>query len=750
MKIRIIRLRFMPLIIASLVLACEGCSTITEEDHGDYILVRQKDGPTLGYSKTSNIRIIRLNGKAYKDLNGNGILDTYENWRMNTDKRIEDLVSSLGTDAFVGMMMYSPAIDLNERTMKKDLGEAVQKSFLRHFLIGDIEDNVAAARWMNHIQALCEAHSHGVPAVFGTNPRNNTEASTEFKEGEKSNISHWPSQLGLAATFDKDLFRRYAEAVSQELRALGFTSSITPKVDIASEPRWRRFSETFGESEKLITEFIREYCDVLQTMPESENGWGTASINCMVGSWPGDGKEEGGRDSGLSYGKYSVYPGNNFVSGMVPFVDGALALSGRTSKASAVMACCPISFNQDPSGTNVGNGFSAYIIDTLLRQRLGYDGVICSDWDIARNSVRVHHYSGRPWGAETMSETERILLAYEAGCDQIGGLMDAWTSNKASREYVDKHGKDEARKRFEASARRLLRNMFNVGLFENPYVDVDRTAEVVGSAQLCKAGYDAQLRSVVMLKNNGAIHPSTQEDRRLKIWEPVRHCPEGVSFKQHKTKEVSSLPIDPKTLGKYYDMALSPKDADMAIVCIKSPFGHWGYMPNGTFKEGRYCPISLQYGDYTPKCARRTSIAGGDPREKSSNRSYAGMTEHTTNIGDMELVRNTKQIMGSRPVIVVVETERPFVPSEIEPYADALLLTFGISNQALVEIVSGHAEPSALLPFQMPSDMDTVETQFEDVPRDMKCYTDTTGNTYDFGFGLGWNGVISDGRAARY
>jgi beta-glucosidase len=158
----------------------------------------------------------------------------------------------------------------------------------------------------------------------------------------------------------------------------------------------------------------------------------------------------------------------------------------------------------------------------------------------------------------------------------------------------------------------------------------------------------------------------------------------------------------------------------------------------------------LQYSDYTATDARAVSLAGRDPMEASANRSYRGKTTHTVNAEDMDLVVRTKQQMGDRPVIVSINILNPCVLSEIEPYADALFLTFDVQNQVVLDLVSGQCEPSALLPMQMPADMHTVEAQAEDTPRDMTCYRDADGHTYDFAFGLNWKGVIRDKRTERY
>jgi beta-glucosidase len=116
----------------------------------------------------------------------------------------------------------------------------------------------------------------------------------------------------------------------------------------------------------------------------------------------------------------------------------------------------------------------------------------------------------------------------------------------------------------------------------------------------------------------------------------------------------------------------------------------------------------------------------------------------------MDLVKETKAKMGDKPVVVIVRVAKPMVFAEIEPYADAILVQMGVQDQALMDLVSGDREPSALLPFQMPANMKTVELQFEDVPRDMEPYVDTEGHSYDFAFGLNWDGAINDDRVQKY
>ncbi len=744
------------LFLPCLLMAACGKNVITTEPQGGYTLVHQSQGPTLGYTSAP---ILTLDGYAFKDLNRNGSLDVYEDWRKDARTRAQDLASRLTLEEICGLMLYSSAVDANDTLLDAKARSLLADDHIRHMLVRNVASPAVGAGWSNAVQAFCEEARLGIPSNNSTDPRNYTngtaninnykpEQDGEFDPSGESDISKWPRELGLAATFDMDVIRTHGEVVSAEYRALGITTALSPQVDIATDPRWRRFYGTFGEDPALSRDMARAYCEAFQNTPDSKTGWGVQSVNCMVKHWPGGGSGEGGRDAHFGTGKYAVYPGNNFAQGLIPFVDGAFALPGKTKMASAVMPYYTISYGQDPSGQNVGNGFSKYIIQDLLRDKFKYDGVVCTDWGIVKDYDVPWEHKGTPWGTETLSGPERRLLCFEAGVDQLGGAKDNAESMAAYELWAQKYGEESARARFELSATRILVNIFRVGLFENPYVSPEKAAEIVGCKEFVAAGYDAQRKSIVLLKNEGGVLPL---GKKVRVYEPLRHVPAGLSHWQKPTAAYDEYPVSKDLLGQYFEVVETPEEADIALVSIKSPVGHWGFvMPDEKYPEGHYNPISLQWGPYTATTAREESLAGGDPRESSANRSYRGFTETSSNSTDALLVQRTKAAMGDKPVVVLVAMERPFVPAEIEPWADALLVFCGVSNNALLDILSGVAEPYGLLPCQLPANMETVEAQCEDVPRDMECYKDSEGNTYDFAFGLNWKGVINDARVRLF
>ena len=757
--------KLFPLLLISGVFMASCSKKIITKQKDGYVQVLNRNGSTLGYHPESGVKLLTVDGYAFKDLNKNGTLDSYEDWRLSADVRAKDLATKLTLVDIGGLMLYSShqsipgesggpgASNYNGKpfgksgAMASDLSDE-QKKFLkddhlRHVLITSVETPGIAAQWNNNVQAFAEGLDFGIPVNTSSDPRHTIDTYAEFNAGAGGAISMWPGTLGIAASFDPTLMQQFGEIASKEYRALGIATALSPQIDLATEPRWSRFDGTMGEDPNLATDLARAYVDGLQST--KGGGWGIESVNAMVKHWPGGGPEEGGRDGHFGYGAYAVYPGKNIKDQIRPFTQGAFKLKGATKMASAVMPYYTISTGE---GEAVGNGFNKYLITDVLRGEYGYDGVLCTDWGITRNFSAIDKFEGKSYGVEKLSIAERHYKAIEAGMDQFGGNNSLGPVLEAYKIGVAEHDEDQMRKRFETSAIRLLKNIFRTGLFENPYLDVAETQKIVGKAEYMQAGYDAQLRSIILLKNQGKVLPLKGKQ---KVYVPKRYIATSTNWKGEVTPEKTEYPFNIKVVSKYFEVVENPQEADFALVGIKSPDGGVGY-DRADLEKGSngYVPISLQYEPYTAKDARETSLAGGSPLEHFINRSYKGKTVNTNNATDMKLVNETKAKMGDKPVIVIVHVSKPMIFSEIESSASSILVHMGVQDQALMEIISGAIEPSALLPFQMPADMTTVEKQFEDVPRDMKPYVDADGNAYDFAFGLNWNGVISDKRVAKY
>ncbi|CCG98138.1 glycoside hydrolase family 3 domain protein [Fibrella aestuarina BUZ 2] len=747
----------------------------TETKADTRVTVVNKGGQTLGYSTTSGVKLLTNKGFAFKDLNRNGRLDPYEDWRLPVATRAKNLASQLSVAQIAGLMLYSrhqpiPAapggpfagtyggkVFAQSGADAADLSDQ-QKEFLtkdnvRHVLVTSVQSPEIAARWNNNVQALCESLGLGIPANNSSDPRHGTRADAEYNAGAGGTISMWPGSLGMAASFNPDLAEQFGRIAAAEYRALGIATALSPQVDLSTDPRWYRFSGTFGEDPLLVTDLTRAYIDGFQTSTgkaEINGGWGYGSVNAMVKHWPGGGSGEGGRDAHYGYGKYAVYPGNNFESHFLPFINGAFKLKGKTGTVASVMPYYTISTNQDKkNGENVGNSYNRYIIGDLLRGKYKYDGVVCTDWNITANETAVDVFlTGKSWGVEKLTVAERHYKILKAGVDQFGGNNDAAPVLEAYQMGVKELGEKAMRARFEQSAVRLLTNIFRTGLFENPYLDPAQTKAVVGKAEFMQAGYQAQLQSVVMLKNKGNVLPLTKQKT---VYVPKQFTPAGRNFLGMATPEKLDYPVNINIVKRYFAVTDNPDEADYALVFVRSPNSGGGYDSDEAKAGGTgYVPISLQYGPYTAQGTRDPSIAGGDPLEKFTNRTYNGKSTKTINATDLTMITEAYAKMKGKPVIVAMNASNPAVVSEFEKQANALLVSFGVQDQVLMDLLTGTAEPSALLPFQMPADMKTVEAQAEDVPRDMTPYVDSEGHTYDFGFGLNWKGVINDARTARY
>ncbi len=765
----------MKIVTAIVILFCAGELLAQPQQ---YTTVKQpKAGTTLGYSPVSGVKLLKQDGYFFKDLNRNGSLDPYEDWRLPVDDRARDLASRMSVEEIAGLMLYSShqAIPARERgfgsgtyngkplsasgAQPSDLSDQ-QKNFLindhlRHVLITTVESPEISARWNNNAQALAEGQGLGIPVNTSSDPRHTAVAKTEYNAGSGGRISMWPQALGLAATFDPALVERFGAIASKEYRALGIATALSPQIDLGTEPRWNRIDGTFGEDPALAADLARAYIDGFQTSSgkdEIKNGWGFTSVNAMVKHWPGGGPEEGGRDGHFAYGKFAVYPGRGFRHHLVPFTEGAFKLKGKTGMASAVMPYYTISFDIDSVyGENVGNAYSKFIIADLLRKKYNYEGVVCTDWGITGNEGSyADEFRGKPWGAEKLSIAQRHYKILMAGVDQFGGNNVAGPILEAYQIGVKEHGEAFMRKRFEESAVRLLRNIFRVGLFENPYLDPSSSQALVGNPEFMKAGYEAQLKSIVLLKNRGDVLPVKE---RKNVYIPKRNFPSVRDWFGNVSPERVEDPVSMDLAKRYFNVTDDPAHADFAVVFVSSPETGTGYNREDRLQGGNgYVPISLQYGPYSASTARKQSIAAGDPVIDSTitDRSYHGKSVTAANAKDLDLILETKKRMNGKPVIVVVEASKPMVFREFESSVDGIVLTFGVQHQAIFDILSGKAEPGGLLPVQMPASMETVESQREDIPHDMQAHTDSEGNAYDFGFGLNWKGRIKDWRTKKY
>ena len=403
--------------------------------------------------------------------------------------------------------------------------------------------------------------------------------------------------------------------------------------------------------------------------------------------------------------------------------------------------------------------------------------MLTTDWQILRET----HIGDRAHGVNDMTEAERFEKLLEATVDQVGGDWAVDVATEGYQLYAQEYGEDEALARVRDSARRIFTVMNQVQLFDNPYSDRERAKEVLNDQAALDFAQEASNKSIVMLKNAGGVIAEGGISGKPKCYIPTKTSGGG-GFFGASTPVTASLVLDETMASELFDVVTDTVDdsgeeitvtdlpVDQMAGCeyvfyvIESPNTGAGE-PSGGFgpdapapdpNAPKYLPISLQYRPYTADTARDPSLAGDILEDGTKeNRSYRGQSVTASNEADLDRLLAIREALPDAKIILAVEAgNNAQCFHEIEPAADVILWSWASSgrnfSQAYCRILSGEVEPSGLLPCQMPKDMETVEASLEDVPRDVECYTDGEGNTYDFCFGLNWSGVIDDERTQTY
>ena len=725
----------------------------TERADG-YFLVHNPGGPVLGMA---SLKLKEQDGLAFKNLSGAEELLPYEDWRLSYEDRARDLAKRLTVEEIAGLMLWSPhqmvpfvpGLPFKGHYDGGDYVPGVtdpasltdeQKCFaseenLRNFLLITTESARTAARWNNKLQQLAEESRLGIPVCISSDPRHAAGKKGAEFSGTGKEVSRWPEGLGMAATFDVQLMKEFAGVIAREYRALGITQALGPQIDLATDPRWMRLEDTMGADVDMVTAFAKAYCDGLQTTEGAEGGWGKDSVAAMVKHWPGGGTGESGRDAHYAYGKFAVYPGGRFEEHMRPFTEGAFSLEDGTEKAAAVMPYYTISWDQDCKyGENVGNSYSKYMIEDLLRKGAAYDGVVCTDWGITDDPLGgMGDFGTRAHGVEHLPEAERYLKILSNGVDMFGGCCRKEPVLQAYALGCERFGEAVMRERMEQSAARILRLMFRVGLFENPYLNPEESEKIVGAPEFVKAGQEAQRKSVVLLKNKEKVLPLK---KGTKLYVPGRHLDAHYTFFRSIQPAMDLEPLSRKDAEGYFVLVDTPEEADAAVVFAESPLCDC-YTQEDLDKGGNgYLPITLQYRPYKAEAARPHSLAKGDFREGDCDRTYINKENTPYNASDLDNILTARKAMGDKPVIVILQLHNPAVVAEFERQTDGLIAHFGVENKVLVEILTGEAIPGGRLPLLLPASMETVEKHCEDVADDMEAHLDECGNRYVYGFGL--------------
>ena len=618
-----------------------------------------EDGPDLKFNNSSGVDIIINNSFACKDLNKNGELDDYENWTLPIDKRVDDLISKMTVEekagsmfihiAFVGEngeMVESPIESNPFSAAIPSMPLMLNKLKMNHFNIFNVVTKENMLKWSNMVQQIGEKSRLGIPITIASDPRHGVPntigpyAYTPF-------FSSWPSPLGLAASRDNLLVQEHAKIVREEYRAIGITLALGPMADISTEPRWGRVNGTFGEDSELVSSLTKSYITGLQG-DELDN----KSVASMVKHFPGSGPLDGGKDSHFPPGIQS-YRGDNFDYHIKPFEE-AIKIG-----VSSIMPyySLPIGITKE----EVAAGYNSELLLDLLRNKYSFDGIICTDWAIISDISMPDGELVKPassYGVENLDISERLKKVIMSGVDLIGGEnLTMELVNLIQSGQIDES-------RIDMSISRIMKQKFQLGLFDNPYLE-DDMLNIYDNKFNRDKGIEAQKKSLVLLKNLENILPLSDDSK--------------IFYHGFDDDFISQ--------NNLYDY----NESQVNVIKVNSP--------NGRFESEYMFELLL----------------GGGPLDFT-----------------LDEVQEYVKIIKEKPTIIIANLSRPTILTELESNAVAIIADFGSNDSIIKDLIYGKFNPSGKLPFDLPSSMESVNNQLEDLPFDLKD------PLYSFGHGLSY------------
>lgn len=623
----------------------------------------EKNSKALQYAE---VRTLTIDGFIFRDLNKNEKLDVYEDSRKPIDERVNDLLSQMTLEEkagtmFITMVGINKDGSISEKPSLSDpftlLEEGTSKMlFLKHMNHLNIltgASTKAMAEWYNNLQKLEERSRLGIPITIASDPRNHFSVNP-LASAFSGDMTQFPEPLGLAAIGDSLEVAEFGDIARQEYLALGIRVALHPQADLATEPRWTRINGTFGEDADLASKLVGAYIKGFQGDTIGPN-----SVVCMVKHFTGGGPQKEGIDPHLEIQKGQIYPGNNFNYHLLPFE------AAFRAGAAEIMPYYGV-----PTGMtseDIGFAFNKEIITGLLREKYHFDGIVCTDWGVITDMKIFGKKvaSARAWGMLNVPEEERVLKVINAGVDQFGGeavpeiVVSLVTDGKVPIERIDK------------SVRRLLKMKFRLGLFENPYIDVENALKTVGNSKFKSIGALAQKKSLVLLKND------TIDNK------PVLPLKKGI--------KIYVKNIDEEKASKYGTVVNSPEKADIAIIRLQTP--------SELLPESGLLGMLMKAGDLDFKGKEKAEILA---------------------------------LLAKVPTIVDIYLSRAAVIPEISAASRGLFASFGADDDAFLDVVFGNFNPQGKLPLEMPSSMEAVNKQKEDMPYDSE------NPLYKFGFGLSY------------
>jgi beta-glucosidase len=692
--------------------------------------------------------VITVEGLRFKDLNANGQLDPYEDWRLGAAARAADLVAKMTLDEKAGMMLIDSLNPGPRGAVEGTAEDYIRTQKMTRFIFRSVVTaNPAdaagrggrggrgeegrggaagrggrggrggfggapvtpeeAAAWTNRIQELAESTRLGIPVLFKSNARNHYERNARFGiNTEAGSFSEWPKEAGLAATRDMALIADFARTMGDEWRSIGLRGMYGYMADLITEPRWYRVHECFTEDADLAADIMQVLVANLQGGPVNP----ATAVALTVKHFPGGGPQELGLDPHFTFGKHQVYPAGRFAEHLKPFK------AAIDAGVSSVMPYYGVPVKLVHGGVAfepLGMAFSRQIVTDLLRSRLGFTGYVNSDTGIITD---------RAWGLEAKSVAERIAAAVNGGTDVLSGFHD----KQAVLDILKSDLVSEARA--DEAARRLLREQFLLGLFEDPYVDASKAAATVGKDAYRAKALEAQRKSIVLLQNGRA-----GEAPALPLPAPTAARPVTLY-----TMGLNAAVVGAAAYGGYtvvnggYDAASgetrpSAAGADYAVVRIevsnpRSETSAYRSDDAGTGANPKHLnpATGRPFGAEDPTGLDNGLMFGGALPWEADHLSFTSMAASTSwaispPLADIQAVMKE---VGAPRTILCIYFRQPYVLDEESGLlrAGAILAGFGVSDGALMDVVSGRFNPSGKLPFALARTRQAIIDNAPDAP----------------------------------
>ncbi|MBL0577679.1 glycoside hydrolase family 3 protein [Aeromonas caviae] len=674
---------------------------------------------------TQNLSILEVDGYKFKDHNKNNKLDGFEDWRLTSEERTNDLISRLSLEEKVGQMLHgtfdyittgsgllaaNSGIDFQSTTAKNTVTNKINDLYVGAFITKLSDDDVTRmVRDHNEVQALAELNPNAIPVSISTDPRHH---GTEVSGGSHAahSFSKWPEMIGLGALDNVDVIRNFADVVRQEYRAVGINMALHPTADTATEPRWARISTTLGENAEKNAEFMSVYVSALQN---GNDGLKPGGVWGVVKHYTGGGPQQNGLDAHFSQGRDQVYPGDNFEWHRKPF---KAAFSAGVAGVMPYFSVPQIK-ERAPGEEGYQFNFSKQMLTDVLRNEDQFKGVLLTDWEIVddcdgscivgadtASEMMKFRLGGTPWGVEKETRKNRFAIAINAGVDQFGGVDDPVPLLELVNEgtiNVD---------RIDLSVSRILKQKFDQGLFENAISNEKKALEIVGNADFIKKSRHAQAASYTLLKNEGNILPLNISAQPKVFFYGASG--EDLSLAKNKGFNVTDILSDADYI---IIRGEQPGIGNFALGFLGGIWtgGELAYLPKEGFHLRDYetTPVngSPSYCIDTVDGSKPSTIMGGTPPYDNSGNALVHNTcvyKGSTTYNAITDAYNNKSPSAS--IIFDVPVLRGVALGNVVDKLDAILANYSSSFSVFLDVLAGDSKPEGKLPIGLPVSTEMV------------------------------------------